>query len=272
VITVNSTIVLLNATVTNSAGTSVTGLSRSQFTVFEDGVEQNILSFENESTPFAAVILLDTSGSMEQRLSIARSAAIEFLYGLRRDDNAAIYRFDSKVSLVQNFSNSRDIVESIFDLKADGMTSLNDAIYKAAAVLSSRTEKRRAIIVLSDGADNSSGKSSDAALKAAISANATIYTIDMSSPDEHGIERVQNQGVLKSLAGKSGGTFVATPGGPAMRNSFKSIVEELSSQYTVTYEPTNLKKDGKFRSIEVRIKKSGVTIRTRKGYNAPKGK
>lgn len=57
-----------------------------------------------------------------------------------------------------------------------------------------------------------------------------------------------------------------------MRNSFKSIVEELSSQYTVTYEPTNLKKDGKFRSIEVRIKKSGVTIRTRKGYNAPKGK
>jgi len=270
VITVDSSIVLLNAAVLDAAGKTVGGLTKQQFTVLEDGVEQTILSFENESTPFAAVILLDTSGSMEQRVSIARSAAIEFLYGLRRDDSAAIYRFDSQVKLVQDFSNSRDIVESIFDLKADGMTSLNDAIYKAAALLSVRPEKRRAIIVLSDGADTKSGKSADTALKAAIAANATIYTIDMSSPDDRGTERVQNQGVLKNFAAKSGGTFVATPGGPAMRSAFKSIVEELGSQYTLTYQPANLKKDGKFRAIEIRVKRPNLTIRTRKGYNAPK--
>ena len=262
VITVDSSIVLLNAAVLDAAGKTVGGLTKQQFTVLEDGVEQTILSFENESTPFAAVILLDTSGSMEQRVSIARSAAIEFLYGLRRDDNAAIYRFDSQVKLVQDFSNSRDIVESIFDLK--------DAIYKAAALLSVRPEKRRAIIVLSDGADTKSGRSADAALKAAIAANATIYTIDMSSPDERGTEKVQNQGVLKNFAAKSGGTFVATPGGPAMRTAFKSIVEELGSQYTITYQPANLKRDGKFRAIEIRVKRPNLTIRTRKGYNAPK--
>ena len=79
VITVDSSIVLLNAAVLDAAGKTVGGLSKPQFTVLEDGVEQTILSFENESTPFAAVILLDTSGSMEQRVSIARSAAIEFL-------------------------------------------------------------------------------------------------------------------------------------------------------------------------------------------------
>ena len=270
VITVDSSIVLLNAAVTDTAGRAVTGLTQKQFTVLEDGVEQPIDIFAAESTPFAAVILLDTSGSMEQRVSMARSAAIEFLYGLRGEDFAAIYRFDANVKMVQDFSNSRDIAESIFDLKANGMTALNDAIFKAASLLSTRTEKRRAIIVLSDGADTNSGKSSDAALKAAIAANATIYTIDMSSPDERGADRVQNQGALKNYASKSGGTFVASPGGPAMRNAFKQIVQELGSQYTIAYTPTNTKKDGKFRAIEVRVARSGLTIRTRKGYNAPK--
>lgn len=270
VITVDSSIVLLNAAVTDAAGRAVTGLTQRQFTVFEDGVEQPIDIFAAESTPFAAVILLDTSGSMEQRVSMARSAAIEFLYGLRGEDFAAIYRFDANVKMVQDFSNSRDIAESIFDLKASGMTALNDAIFKAASLLSTRTEKRRAIIVLSDGADTNSGKSSDAALKAAIAANATIYTIDMSSPDERGADRAQNQGALKNYASKSGGTFVASPGGPAMRNAFKQIVQELGSQYTIAYTPTNTKKDGKFRAIEVRVARAGLTIRTRKGYNAPK--
>jgi Ca-activated chloride channel homolog len=270
VITVDSSIVLLNAAVTDAAGKAVPGLTQKQFSVFEDGVEQEISVFASETTPFAAVILLDTSGSMEERVSMARSAAINFLYGLRGEDQTAIYRFDSKVVLVQGFSNSRDITESIFDLKADGMTALNDAVYKAAALLSNRPEKRRAIIVLSDGADTFSSKSSDAALKAAIDANATIYTIDMSSPEDRSTGRVQSQGALKNFAQKSGGTFVATPGGAAMRDAFKRIVEELGNQYTLAYSPKNTKKDGKFRTIEVRVAKTGLTIRTRKGYNAPK--
>lgn len=271
VLRVESSIVLVNATVTDSGGKSAPGLTQAQFTVLEDGVEQPILTFAAETAPFAAVILLDTSGSMEERVSMARSAAIRFLAGLRPDDFAAIYRFDSQVKIVQDFSNSRDITEAIFDLKADGMTVLNDAIYKAAVVLSNRPEKRRAIIVLSDGADTQSGRSGDAALKAAIAANATIYTIDMSSPDDRSPGRVQGQGALKSFASKSGGTFVSTPGGPSMREAFRQIVEELGSQYTISYEPKNIKKDGKYRAIEVKVAKPNLTIRTRKGYHAPKG-
>ncbi|MEP6946832.1 MAG: VWA domain-containing protein [Acidobacteriota bacterium] len=272
VIKVDSSIVLVNATVMDAAGKTVPGLKQKQFTVLEDGVEQQIATFAAESTPFAAVILIDTSGSMEERVSMARSAAIRFLEGLRPEDFAAIYHFDSQVKQVQDFSNSRDITESIFDLKADGMTVLNDAVYRAAALLSNRPEKRRAIIVLSDGADNQSRRSQDAALKAAIAANATIYTIDMSSPDENGPGRSQSQGALKSFAQRSGGTFVATPGGAAMRLAFKEIVEELGSQYTISYEPKNTKADGKFRSIEIKISLPALTIRTRKGYNAPKSK
>jgi Ca-activated chloride channel family protein len=183
---------------------------------------------------------------------------------------ASVYNFDSKVSLVQDFSNSRDIADNVYNLKADGMTVLNDAIFKAAQELANRPEKRRAIIVLSDGADTRSRFSGDKALKSALAANATIYTVDMSSPESGVRERMQNQGALKNFAEKSGGKFVATPGGMAMREAFKNIVEELGIQYTLGYQPSNQTKDGKWRVIDLKVSRTDAQIRTRKGYNAPK--
>jgi Ca-activated chloride channel family protein len=209
---------------------------------------------------------------MENRVTLARSAAIQFLSGLRTDDFVSIYNFDSKVLMVQDFSNSRDIREQVFELKADGMTVLNDAVYKAAELLSKRAEKRRAIIVLSDGADTMSKKSADKALQAASLAGATIYTVDMSSISDNSPGRVRNQGILKEFAEKTGGKFVATPGGVAMRDAFKRIVEELGVQYTIAFQPANTKKDGKWRSLELRVARPNLTIRTRKGYKAPKSK
>ncbi|MEO5860103.1 MAG: VWA domain-containing protein [Pyrinomonadaceae bacterium] len=269
-ISVDSSIVIVNAAVKDPTGRNAAGLRKDQFKIFEDGVEQRIEYFSAEETPFAAVILLDTSGSMEERVSMARAAAIRFLDGLRESDSAAIYRFDSKITLVQPFSNSRDIAESAFDLKADGMTKMNDAIYQAAADLSKREERRRAIIVLSDGQDTISSHSADKALKAAMSADILIYTIDMSPTTD--LKRVQNQGALKNLAEKSGGTFVSTPGGAAMREAFQKIVEDLGVQYTLGYSPLNTKRDGKWRAIELRVAKPNLSIRTRKGYNAVKEK
>ncbi|MEO7673554.1 MAG: VWA domain-containing protein [Pyrinomonadaceae bacterium] len=270
VIRVDSSLVLLNATILDKAGKPVGGLRQNQFKVFEDGTEQSVSFFSAEETPFAAVILIDTSGSMEERVSMARAAAINFLDGLRANDNAAIYRFDSKVFLVQQFSGSRDVDEKIFEIKADGMTALNDAIFKAAAELAKRTEKRRAIIVLSDGEDTFSAKSAAKALKSAQDADASIYTVDMSAITNSESKRVQNQAVLKNFAEKTGGKFISTPGGAALRQTFKSIVEELGVQYTLGYEPSNLKKDGKWRAIELKVSRPNLTIRTRKGYNATK--
>jgi Ca-activated chloride channel family protein len=206
---------------------------------------------------------------MEQRVTLARSAAIQFLNGIRAEDFVAIYKFDSKVEIVQDFSNIGVLNDRVFDLTAFGMTVLNDAVVKAAAALTKRPEKRKAIIVLSDGADTSSGASSDKALKAALAVNATIYTVDMSATDSR-VPKAQNQGVLKKYAEKSGGRFVATPGGIAMREAFKRIVEELGQQYTIAYQPANTKGDGKWRAIEVVVSRPNLTVRTRKGYNAPK--
>jgi Ca-activated chloride channel family protein len=269
VITVDSSLVILNATVTDTTGKPIRNLKKSEFKILEDGKEQEIAFFETELIPFAAVILLDTSGSMESRISLARSAAMNFLDGLRADDQAAIYNFDSKVSRIQEFSNSRDIAPTAFDLKAYGYTALNDAIFQAAQDLSRREEKRRAIIVLSDGADTRSAKSADRALKEALAVNAMIYTVDMSSIDTGGRERMQNQGVLKNFAEKSGGRFIPTPGGQELRDGFKNIVAELGTQYTLGFQPQN-SKDGKWRALEIQVAKPNLVIRTRKGYHASK--
>ena len=269
-IKVDSSVVILNATITDAAGKPVAAINEKQFKVYEDGKLQEISYFARDATPFAAVILIDTSGSMESRISMARSAAINFLDGLQTDDVTAIYNFDSKVQLVQDFSNSRDVSDQTYNLKARGTTVLNDAIYQAAQVLSQRAEKRRAIIVLSDGADTSSRKSADKALKAAFAANATIYTVDMSAVDANGTDRMQSIGALKNFAEKSGGVFVSTSGGAAMRTAFKNIVEELGAQYTIGYQPPITSKDGKWHTLEIKVSRPNLNIRTRQGYNAAK--
>lgn len=270
IIKVESSLVIVNATITDANGRPVDGLSKESFEIFENQEKQELAFFESQKTPFAAVILIDTSGSMEQRVSLARASAIRFLAGLRSNDFVAIYNFDSRVSLVQDFSNLRDLVPQVYDLKASGMTVLNDAIYKAALALKNRPEKRKAIIVLSDGADTRSGRSASKALNLALEANVTIYTVDMSGVNTGGRRRMQNQGVLKKFARKSGGQFIKTPGGVAMRKAFENIVKELGVQYTLGYYPSNTKKDGKWRKIELKTTVNSLKIRTREGYNAPK--
>lgn len=143
IINVDSLLVVLNATITNNKGETVNGLTKNQFEIYEDGIKQEIDFFETQEAPFAAIILIDTSGSMEMRVSLARSSTINFLSGLRADDQAAIYNFDSKVSLVQDFSNLRDLTPQVFDLKAYGWTVLNDAVYRAAEELEKRPEKEK---------------------------------------------------------------------------------------------------------------------------------
>jgi VWFA-related protein len=271
VLRVNTDLVVVNVTVADAAGKYARGLRLADFKLLEDGREQKISSFGAEETPFAAAVLLDFSGSMEKRVSLARSAAIRFLDGLRAEDVAAVYRFDSEIEQLQDYSPSRDLAPLAFGMRAKGMTVLYDAVLKASEDLSRRPEKRRAIIVLSDGYDTQSSASVDKALAAAFNAGITIYTVDISSPEISTMQaRAQAAGTLRNLANKSGGRYISTPGGQELREAFHSILEELGNQYTLAYQPSNRARDGRFRQIEVKLSRSELTARTRKGYRAPK--
>lgn len=270
VVRVNSDLVVLNVTVTDSGGRYVHKLNRADFKIFEDGREQRIGLFSVEETPFAAAILLDTSGSMERRLTLARAAAIRFLEGLREEDVAAVYNFDSKVEQLQDFTPGRDLPPVAYDLGSKGMTSLNDAVLRAAKDIAKRPEKRRAIIVLSDGMDTKSGASADKALNAALEANATVYTVDMTDPLMNQTDKMRGAGSLKNFAAKSGGRYVSKPGGQALDEAFREILEELSNQYTLGYRPDNSARDGRWRDIQLKLARPELNARTRDGYRAPK--
>lgn len=269
VIRVTTELVVLNVTVLDKDGKFVRGLKRTDFQILEDGVEQKVAGFTAEETPFAAAILLDISGSMETRLTLGRSAAIRFLDGLREEDVAAVYSFDNKVEQMQDFAPGRDLPARAFGLRARMLTSLNDAVLRAADDLAKRGEKRRAIVVLSDGGENSSRASAGKALDHALQAGATVYAVNMS---EQGPGRdLAGESILKNLAEKSGGRYVASPGGQELRDSFAAIAEELSHQYTLVYRPLNRARDGKWRAIEIKPTRPNIVVRTRKGYRAPKG-
>src|ERR1043166_4936780 len=273
VVRVNTDLVVLNLTVTDKAGQYVKALKQPDFKIYEDGVQvpaENIVSFSVHESPYAAVVLLDSSGSMEARFALARSAAIRFLDGLRPEDVAAVYRFDSKVERVQEFSGGRDLAPIAYAIHAKGMTTLNDAIVEASKTLAERPEPRKAIVVLSDGMDTFSKASSEKAVESALAVGATIYAVDMSSLEIAGSARQQSAAQLRVFAEKTGGRFVAAPGGPAMRDTFAQIAEELGHQYTIAYRPLNKKHDGKWRALEAKVGREDLTVRTRKGYKAPK--
>jgi VWFA-related protein len=171
---------------------------------------------------------------------------------------------------VQEFSGGRDLAPTAYAIRAKGMTTLNDAIVEASKTLAERPETRKAIVILSDGMDTFSKASSEKAVESALAVGASIYAVDMSSLEVAGTTRRQSAASLQGFAEKTGGRFISTPGGPALRDAFTGIANELGQQYTISYRPVNTKRDGKWRTLEVKVQREDLTVRTRKGYRAPK--
>src|SRR5215470_12441157 len=152
----HSDLVVVSVTVTDKNGQYAHGLTLKDFNVLEDEKAQTVNSFFAEETPFAAAILIDMSGSMEYKFGMVRTAAASFVDHIREDDQVAVYGFNNKVRQFQDFSNLHDITDYIWDAKAELTTRLYDCMSDAIAALAKRDEKRRAILLISDGCDTSS--------------------------------------------------------------------------------------------------------------------
>lgn len=273
----HSDLVVVNVTVTDSNGEYTHGLKAADFNISEDDAAQQVNSFATEETPFAAAILIDMSESMGYKFSLVRAAAASFIDHIRDNDQVAVYGFNNKVRLLQEFSDSRDISDYVWDAKAEDSTRLYDCLDAGIEALIKRPEKRRAVLMISDGWDSSSYKANfGSVIKKALSVGVTIYALDLieASALSGGGSQVmplrRGRGEMKELAGQTGGRYVNSPQGDRLDDEFNGIVDELRNQYTLTYYSTNQKRDGRWRKLKVSVSRQGTTTRSRRGYWAPK--
>jgi len=272
-------LVSLNVIVTDGPGRYVTDLESDDFNVFEDGVKQDVTFFTKTSLPIALALLLDTSASMESKLNTAQEAAIGFAKKLRPQDLAEVIDFDSRVVVLQAFTNSvGELEQAIHKTSAGGSTSLYNAIYIALKdlkkIVAKSTEeiRRQAIVVLSDGEDTSSLLPFEEVLDLAKRSETAIYAIGLRSNDgpsssSKGFKEAEF--VLRQLAQETGGRAFFPNQLSDLSAVYGQIADELSSQYTVGYSPRNPKRDGSWRRVVVRVGRPSLIARTKLGYFAP---
>jgi Ca-activated chloride channel family protein len=271
-------LVSLNVTVTE--GTRYVGdLDVSDFQVFEDGVHQSITYFTKANLPIALALLIDTSASMESRLPTAQEAAIGFARRLRPQDLAEVVDFDSRVVVLQPFSNDITALEqAIRKTSAGGSTSMHNAVYIALKnlrrIVATSTDeiRRQAIVLLSDGEDTSSLLPFEEVLDLARRSETAIYAIGLRSEDEPtrtGPGFNEADFVLRQLAQETGGRAYFAASAKDLAGIYGQISDELSSQYTVGYTSRNTRRDGAFRRVVVRVNRPNVVARAKLGYFAP---
>jgi len=272
-------LVSLNVTISDSAGRYVTDLQQEDFQVFEDGVLQDVTFFNKTNLPIALGLLLDTSASMESRLPIAQEAAIGFSKKLRPQDLAEVIDFDSRVLILQTFTNkASELEQAIRRTSAGGSTSMYNAIYIALKdlkkVVATNVDeiRRQAIVVLSDGEDTSSLLPFEEVLDLAKRSETAIYAIGLRSNEA---ATSSNKGfkeaefVLRQLSQETGGRAFFPTQATELAGIYGQISDELSSQYTVGYTSKNAKRDGVWRRVIVRVNRPNVVPRTKQGYFAP---
>jgi Ca-activated chloride channel family protein len=272
-------LVSLNVTVADGGGKYITDLTAQDFSVFEDGVKQEVTFFSRTNLPIALALLLDTSASMDSKLATAQEAAIGFAKRLRTQDLAEVIDFDSRVVVLQNFTNSASELESaIKKTAAGGSTSLYNAVYIALKdlkkVVAKNTEeiRRQAIVVLSDGEDTSSLLPFEEVLDLAKRSETAIYAIGLRAPDGPGTTTKgfkEAEFVLRQFAQETGARSFFPNQLSELSGVYGQISDELSSQYTVGYTSRNPKRDGSWRRVVVRANRPSLTARTKLGYFAP---
>lgn len=270
-------VVLLNVTVTSSDGRFVGGLEKQDFQVFEDNVLQEISNFTREPQPIALSLVIDTSTSMEKRLSIAQEAAIGFVRRLGPRDVAQVMSFSNRAQNIQDFTASRTELERAIRLtRAGGSTALYEAVYSALNDLkrtvtkTPETVRRQAIIVLSDGEDTSSLIDYEQLMDSAKRSEVSIYTIGLRSKDDgppHGFNEADF--VLRTLALDTGGRGYHVDDAGQLNGIYQQIADELANQYMMGYTSKNARRDGKWRAVRVTVLKAATGARARTGYFAP---
>jgi len=271
-ISVNVDVVVLHATTQDRHGNLVSGLGKTNFRIYEDGVLQTIKYFSHEDIPVTVGLVIDNSGSMGSKRADVIAAALAFARSSNPQDQMFVVNFNEKVSfgLPNNvlFTDKVSQLElALSRIAADGETALYDAVAAALDHLKQGNRDRKVLIVISDGGDNTSKHNLAEIMTAAGQPDATIYTIGIF--DE--ADGDSNPHVLKRLARTTGGEAFFPQSSKDVLPICERIAHDIRNQYTLAYVPSNRKRDGTYRGLRVdAITTSGrrLAARTRTGYFA----
>jgi Ca-activated chloride channel family protein len=269
-------VVSLNVTVVDTSNHYITDLDQKDFSVFEDGVKQDLSFFTRKQQQIALSLLLDSSASMEDKLPTLQTAATNFVKRLKSNDVAQVIDFDSRVEIRQAFtSNQNELQSAIQQTSAGGSTSLYNAVYIALKELAKikavgdEDVRRQALVLFSDGEDTSSLISFDEVLELAKRSETAIFTIALRGADTQSKGFHEAEFVMRQLAQETGGRSFFPSKIDDLNGVYAEIADELASQYTLGYSSRNSKRDGAYRRIVVQVDRSNIVPRTKRGYYAP---
>ena len=291
-IKVDVDLVSILTSVRDKRGALIPTLQKEDFTILEDGKSQPIKYFTKETDlPLTIGLLVDVSGSQASLIDIERSAASQFFREvLRKKDLAFLISFGEETELLQDYTGSpRLLTDGLGQLRvSSGVSGLHpgpvptigsprgtvlyDAIYLAANEKLKGEVGRKVIVVITDGVDQGSRLSRNQAIEAAQKSDAVIYSIDYSDPRAYGPfgGGGGGEGELRKMSDETGGRVYKVDRKHTLENVFKELQEEMRSQYSIAYTPTNEVKDGGYRHLEVRLANKDLKAQARKGYYAIK--
>jgi len=268
---------LVNVTVTDPYNRPVTGLDSSNFRVFENNIEQEVVAFSSEDVPISVGIIFDNSGSMVNKVDKARQAVIEFFKACNPQDEFFFVSFNESAELTSAFTNSVEDLQSHMVLTAPrGRTALLDAIYLGLSQMHGAHNSRRALLILSDGGDNHSRYNKSDLQRLVREADTQLYAIGIFDPLEYRsrtAEELNGPSLLAEITEMTGGRLFAAENVSELPDTAAKIGLELRNQYTLGYRPSNKAHDSHWRKIKIKLRVPKglppLNIYSKSGYYTP---
>jgi Ca-activated chloride channel homolog len=272
-------LVVLHVTVADPSGQFVSGLTQGNFNVFEDKVEQKISFFSSRDIPVTMGLVIDNSGSMAEKRDQVNAAALAFVHSSNPQDEAFVVNFNDEYYLDTEgdfTSDPKNLSDALSRIETHGSTALYDAVIGSLDHLKKGHKDKRVLLLVTDGDDDASTNTLETTLKIAQQSDAAIYAIGIFSEDDrqHDKHMVRHSTrVLTELAEATGGAAYFPGDLSQVTPICEQVAQEIRSQYSIGYYPSNTSKDGTFRTVQVQLieppkERGKLSVRTRSGYYA----
>ncbi|MCA1592926.1 MAG: VWA domain-containing protein [Acidobacteria bacterium] len=268
----NSDLITLTVTVTDTFGRFVTGLNQNAFTIFDDKEQQQITFFSDEDAPVSLGVIFDVSRSMGgEKISRAREALAKFIETSHSGDEYFLIGFNDRAQLLLDKTRDSDaLLNKLTFVQTKGQTALYDATYLGVEKVTRGTHPKRAVLLISDGQDNSSRYTFTELRRLLKESDVIIYAVGIVSGHDDSTLDMGGRSILEELAGVSGGKAFFPSSTAEMNDTFERIALELRTQYSIGYKPTNFVNDGKWHKLKIKVQPPRgfprLFVRGREGY------